>query len=133
MATARAAYRRALWRTLVFLGALAFVGWSMARALIVTDVAMLLVIVCVGFDLAGELQFRRTHPDVIAVTAEHRLYAVGPALGALTTSGIASFPRALRHRTLLAFWGPYLPIEILVPRSQAAAARAALSRDPDQG
>jgi hypothetical protein len=81
----------------------------------------------VAFDVAAEVRFRQVHPDAVGVTAEHRLYAVGPALAALTVAGIPGFPRALRHRALLAFWGPYLPVEILVPRSRADDARAVLA------
>jgi len=127
LALARAAHRRALWQTVAFLAALSLVGWLDAWTMILIDVVTPLVILCVAFDVAAEVRFRQVHPDAVAVTAEHRLYAVGPALAALTFAGIAGFPRALRHRALLAFWGPYLPVEILVPRSRADDARAVLA------
>jgi hypothetical protein len=125
-AMARAAFQRALLGTLAFLGALAFVAWLDNGVKLAADAGTLLVITCAALDVAGELRFRGAHGDVAIVTAEHRLYAVGPELAALEAAGIACFPRALRHRTLLAFWGPYLPVEILVPRSQAVDARAVL-------
>ena len=126
-ALARAAYRRALWQTLAFLGALTFLGWLADGAYLVIDAGSLFVVACVALDVAGELRFRRAHAEVAGVTAEHRLYAVGPALAVLAAAGIANFPRALRHRTLLAFWAPYLPIEILVPLDRADEARALLT------
>jgi hypothetical protein len=126
LATARAAFRRAQLRAVAFLCALGFVAWLDGGANLAVDVVALLVVACAALDVAGELRFRGAHGDVAAVTAEHRLYAVGLALAALQAGGIAHFPRALRHRTLLAFWGPYLPIEILVPRRQAVEAQAIL-------
>ena len=126
LATARAAFRRARLRAVAFLCALGFVSWLDGGVALAVDVVALLVIGCAALDIAGELRFRGAKGDVAVVTAEHRLYAVGPALAALEAGGIAHFPRALRHRTLLAFWGPYLPVEVLVPRHQAVEARALL-------
>ena len=127
VALARAAYRRSLWQTLAFLAALAFVGWLADGAKLMVDAIALLIAACVALDVAAELRFRRAHADVASVMAEHRLYAVGPALATLAAAGIANFPRALRHRTLLAFWAPYLPVEILVPLGRADEARALLT------
>ena len=125
---ARAAFQSALFRALAFLGALGFVVWLDSGAKLAADAVTLLVVACAALDVAGELRFRSAHREVAVLTAEHRLYAVGPVLAALADAGIAHFPRALRHRTLLAFWGPYLPVEILVSRSQADLARALLDQ-----
>jgi hypothetical protein len=120
------AFRRGLAASLVFLGALYAISAHLERARIALDVLPVLVLLCVGLDLASELRFRRAQGDVIPVRPEHRLYAVGPALARLDRAGIAAFPRGLRHRALLGFFGPYIPVELLVPAPRAAEARAAL-------
>jgi hypothetical protein len=126
LAAARAAFQRARLGAVAFVCALGFVAWLDGGVNLTVDVVALLIVACAALDVAGELRFRAAHGDVAVVTAEHRLYAVGPALAALEAGGIAHFPRALRHRALLAFWGPYLPVEILVPRHRADDARAIL-------
>jgi hypothetical protein len=126
IAMARDAFRRARLHAIAFVCARGFVAWLDGGAKVTVEVIGVLVVACAALDVAGELRFRGAHGDVVAVTAEHRLYAVGPALAALNAGGIAAFPRALRHRALLAFWGPYLPVEILVARGRADEAQAIL-------
>ncbi len=54
----------------------------------------------------------------------HRVYAVEPALAALAAAGIPAFARTRHFRALSHFFGPYAPIEILVPLERAAEADA---------
>jgi len=44
----------------------------------------------------------------------------------LAEAGVAWHARARRHRALLYFFGPFIPVEILVPEAQANAAQGAL-------
>jgi hypothetical protein len=39
---------------------------------------------------------------------------------------LAGIPRALRHGALLSFWGPYVPVEVLVPAPRGEEAQARL-------
>jgi hypothetical protein len=125
-ALARQAFRRAIGRALAWLGA-AGVATIMAgeAGLAITSVA-LVALGCVGVDIVAELRFRRVHAagGMAIGWPMHRLYAVGPVLARLARAGIPAFPRGLRDRTLLSFWGPYVPIEILVPPARASEARA---------
>jgi hypothetical protein len=124
---APALFRRGVWQSLAFLVALAFVKVRCEDAHLALSVLELLVVACVALDVADELRLRLAHADLARVVVEHRLYAVGPALAALASAGIPTCTRARRHRALLSFWGPYLPLEVLVPADRAAEARALLT------
>jgi hypothetical protein len=73
-------------------------------------------------DLMGEWSFRRRHAQVVGAWPIHRVYAVAPALEALAKNGIPAYPRGLHHRTLLQFFGAYVPVELLVPGGDAERA-----------
>jgi preprotein translocase subunit SecY len=79
-----------------------------------------------GLDLAGEWRYRTGRDEVAIGWSEHRIYAVDTDLATLSEAGIAAYPRAVCFRTLLQFFGPYLPIDLLVPARDAARARALL-------
>ncbi len=76
----------------------------------------------VVLDVGKEWRFRRSHDDLVRVWPVHRVYAVQPAQQALHAAGIPAFARGLHHRTLLQFFGPYVPIALLVPAAKAAQA-----------
>jgi hypothetical protein len=120
VAAAHAAFRRAAWRALLFLGAMAAMSWYVDRAQVTLDILWLTVIGCIAADLVGELRFRRRHPDLVSLPPIHQLHTVGPALHQLAGAQIPAYPRALRHAALLNSWGPYVPVEILVPRARAS-------------
>ena len=86
-------------------------AWSVALA-----VALVL-------DIAAELRARRAMPDLVPVWPEHRPYAIAAAREALGAEDIPVHARGERLRRLLQFFGPYVPIDLMVP--QAHAARAA--------
>ncbi len=98
--------------------------WGHAGALPFSlfELVWLFVGTAVVVDLAGEWRFRRLHSRLIGVWPVHRVYAVQPALKALTDASIPAFPRGLHHRTLLQFFGPYVPVTLLVPAAQATEA-----------
>jgi hypothetical protein len=83
------------------------------------DLALLAILTAVVRDLLQEWRFRRGQPKLVPVWPVHRVYAVQPALRALEQAGIAAFPRGLHHRTLLQFFGPFVPITLLVPPEKA--------------
>jgi hypothetical protein len=86
----------------------------------------LILAAAAGLDLAGEWRYRTGRDEVAIGGSEHRIYAVDTALVTLSEAGIAAYPRAVCFRTLLQFFGPYLPIDLLVPARDAARARALL-------
>jgi hypothetical protein len=85
------------------------------------------VVTAVILDLVAEWRFRRRHGALVPVWPLHRLYAVDPALDLLHAAGIPAHPRSVHARTLLQFFAPYLPVDLLVPEADAARARALLS------
>jgi hypothetical protein len=121
---ARAAFGNGFGRAVALGLALAGVRSLGLQAHVGLDPLMMAVIGCVAVDLAGERRFRRDHGAVTAVWPLHRTYAVGPALSGLAAAGIPAFPRALRHGALVSFWGPYVPVELLVPAPRAEEAQA---------
>ncbi len=97
------------------------------------DTIALVVATAVLLDLAREW---RAHAgrDLVPVWEIHQVYAVDPALAALAGAGIDAHARSAFHRTLLQFFGPLVPVAVLVPRAQVDAAlavlRAGLSSGP---
>ncbi len=79
-------------------------------------------------DVLAEWRARSAEPSLVSVWPEHRLYAVDPALDALAAAGIRGSLRGVHYRTLGQFFAPYVPVEILVPAQDAAAAQAVLRR-----
>ena len=102
------------------------IAWVVAinasEGLIAIDLMTLAVFTAIVGDLRFEWVARTQRPKVVRVWPVHRVYGVEPALQALSEAGIWAFPRGLRHRTLLQFFGPYVPIEILVPEDRGAEA-----------
>jgi hypothetical protein len=116
------AFRRGLLASLLYLGVLGAIFTTLERVRIGLDLFGALMVLCVALDVGAEWLFRRARGDVAAVWPEHRLYAVRPALDRLEQAGIPAFARGLRHRTLLGFLGPYVPVDLLVPATHAAQA-----------
>ncbi|MDF1563611.1 MAG: hypothetical protein P1V51_11240 [Deltaproteobacteria bacterium] len=83
---------------------------------------LVMIAVLIARDLAGEWAFRRRHGAVARVWPLHRVYAVLPVLALLEGEGIPAYPRAFGHRVLLNFFGPYVPVELLVPTAEAERA-----------
>jgi len=79
----------------------------------------MVVAVAVLMDVAAEWRARRARGELVAVWPVHRVYAVDPAVAYLARHGIVAFPRAVRHRTLLQFFGPFVPVELLVTEADA--------------
>ena len=91
------------------------------------DVLLVATVVAVFLDCIREWRAWTYDPTLVSVWPLHRLYAVAPVVEVLRTAGIFAFPRAFGHRTLLQFFGPYVPVEILVPAKDADRARTILT------
>lgn len=110
------------WRTAGLLAALLVADHLLLRQRIDLDYISVLVLTFVGMDLFAEARARRATPELFKVWELHRVYAVAPVLAALEQAGVTAQLRGLHHRTLLYFFGPYVPIEVLVPAGQEARA-----------
>ncbi|UQA57499.1 SecDF P1 head subdomain-containing protein [Polyangium aurulentum] len=136
-AEARAELRPAAMRALVFLLALLSIELLAYRfALLVVSSWTVALAVALGLDIITELRARLSMPDLIAVWPEHRPYAIAAAREALEAEGIPVHARGERMRRLLQFFGPYVPIELMVPKAHAKRAvkvvrRVLLAREGD--
>ena len=84
------------------------------------------VVTAVIMDVVGEWRARHGR-ELRSVWPLHRVYAVDPALARLAAAGITAYPRGVYLRTLLQFFGPWVPVELLVPEDRAAEAEALLT------
>jgi hypothetical protein len=88
--------------------------------------AMVLGLVLV--DLVDEFGAIRRLGPLVSVWSLQRTAEVEPLVRALGERGIEAFPRAFGARTTQQFFAPWMPIGVLVPQAQEAAARAFISR-----
>jgi hypothetical protein len=77
-------------------------------------------------DARDEWRAREGDETLVSVWSEHRGYAVDPLCAALARAGIPCHARAMRYHTLMRFFAPLVPVELLVPRARATEALAAL-------
>jgi preprotein translocase subunit SecY len=125
----RAARRPALIRSLVFVFLVVLSSFAAQRiARVVFDTTLVVVVTAVALDAIEEWRFRRRHGPLCEVWRIHQLYAVSPALLILQAAGIAAHARSANHRTLLQFFGPFIPVSLLVPEHQAVKAEGLLRR-----
>ncbi len=89
------------------------------------DAALLAAIV---LDLMHEMRTRLTHGSATPVAELHRVYALDVALELLARHEIRAEPRSHYFRGLLQFFGPYVPIEILVAEKDAKRARKIVAK-----
>ena len=79
----------------------------------------LVLLVAVALDVIAEAGALRRHGELVGVWPEHRLYAVDSARRALDGAGIPSLARSAHQRVLWQFFGPLIPVQIMVPRERA--------------
>ncbi len=77
-------------------------------------------------DAVAEARARRRHPQLGLAAVLHQIQRASIVEEVLAREGIACHLRARHLRALLAFFGPYVPVEVLVPAAQAERARALL-------
>lgn len=98
---------------------------SVSLGLDLPEAGGLLLAVAIGMDLLDEVRMR-LEGRWAAVWPVHRVYEVEPALAALTAAGIPARAQGGCTRALLQFYGPYIPIQLMVPPEQTGEARALL-------
>jgi preprotein translocase subunit SecY len=91
-----------------------------------TEVLLGVVLTAAIMDLSAEWRARRAHGPLVAIWPEHRLYAIDPIVQRLESAGIPVLARSAYVRALLQFFGPWVPVEIMVPAAHAERARALL-------
>jgi hypothetical protein len=123
-AVAGAAARAVLFNVLLVVAA---AGLAAARAPV--DLLSATVLIAVALDLIGEWR-AQAHGPLISIWPSSRPYELGTLLARLRGAGIPAHARALHHRSLLQALGPYLPVEILVPKEHEQPARVLLDAPP---
>jgi hypothetical protein len=122
----QASWRRATLLSLVILllvaagSLLAALDGPEARALV--DAALAMIAAAVLLDALDDLQARRA--DLVAVWPLQHAQHAELVHRVLSDAGIECHLQASHLRTLLAFFGSYAPIDVLVPAAAAEGARA---------
>jgi hypothetical protein len=127
---ARAQLRLAGIRSALFVAAVVLGGAlaaQLGRGRVALEVTGLILGTGVLLDLIDEWRARNHQADLKSVWPVHRVYAVGPAVDALRAADITVVVRGMHHRTLLQFFGAFVPVDLLVPHHQAERALALLS------
>jgi hypothetical protein len=123
----------ALWPAVV--ASTAYIGLLVALQVLVARSAPWLLLAplssallaAIALDVAAEWRARAAIDDPVAVWPLHRVQLADLATGALRSAGIEVHPRGLYHRSLLHFFGPFVPVALMVPRAQAQQAHELLA------
>jgi hypothetical protein len=119
----------AVIRTLAFVGAVVAIRLGVGAYVPRVPTALSIVLAtALAADLVAEWRARLRVGELCLVWPEHRPYAIAPAMAALEAAGIDGHARSARQRTMLQFFGPWLPIEILVAPGSADEARRVIAR-----
>ena len=86
----------------------------------------LLLLPALVLDLLREWRARRDLGDLATIWELPAVHAVNPVLRALSAAGIPAHARGAGLRTLFQFFGPFAPVQVMVPTAQAAQAEAVL-------
>jgi hypothetical protein len=97
------------------------------RGDVVWHAAGVLVGVAASVDLVAEIRARARLGELTTLVSEQRIDAADALAARLRAAGIEVHLRALRHRTMLQWLGPYVPVEVMVPVAEEDAARAVLT------
>jgi len=124
-----ATWQRATTVSMLLLVGLAVVvaatGSLVPDAAWMADAATLAVVVAYALDAYDDFQARRAR--LVVAWTLHQPHHADAAEQALADAGIASHMSASHLRALLSFFGPFAPIEVLVPVEHAQAARDKLA------
>ena len=119
---ARAALRRALLPTFLFLGCLVAARGILSSGATLGIAISTPLIVAVLLDLVASIRALRADPGRVVVWEERRPYAATAVCAGLRVHGIDAWPRGLLALGFLNFFAPYAPAEITVPASDAKQA-----------
>lgn len=100
------------------------------------------IVTALVMDLVAEWKARWRRGDLVAIWPLHRVQRVDLVMRALAVVGIDAHARGVHLRSLLHFFGPFVPVVVFVPAGHADEARKvvraqlgvapALSDDPDR-
>lgn len=93
------------------------------------ELLMLVYVPPILFDIGQEVLTTLRHGRLSRVASTHSPDEADRLAGLLVAREIPAVSRAIRHRTLLRFLAPYLPIEVLVPLRDRRAALSFLRED----
>lgn len=82
------------------------------------DVWTPFVLAALCLDAVGNLSFWAKHSDTVSLYQSHRVYRAVRIASALRARGLDVHLSGLRHRSLLHFFGPYVPVRVLVPATE---------------
>jgi preprotein translocase subunit SecY len=122
------AHRSLVWqRTVTSVGYLAglVLGAHMVNRLIGVTVNLILgvYVTAAALDIKAEWRARQaSKAPLVKIWELHRIYAVEPVRRALEGEGITACFRGLNFRSLLYFFGPYVPVDVMVPAPRAEQA-----------
>lgn len=107
-----------------YVAGIAGLAWLLARWAppSLQDAMWMAVCTAIVMDLVSEWRARRRCRDLVAVWPVHRVQLADVAVRALQDAGIGAHTRGRYHRSLLYFFGPFVPIEIMVPAERAEEA-----------
>jgi preprotein translocase subunit SecY len=118
---------RAVWKSAFlsvgFLWGLVLVGQGLSTKGLHMNLGAIVLLTLVALDLRAEWSAFRVCPQLIRVWELHRLYAVDTLAGHFADQQLEVHYRGLHHRSLLHFFGPYVPVELMVAPEDAPAVR----------
>jgi SecY len=112
----------------IYVVGIAGLAWLMQRwyPSFVHDAMWIAVSTAIGMDLVSEWRARRRCRALTSVWPVHRVQVADIAVRALEDAGIGAHTRGRYHRSLLYFFGPFVPIDIMVPAERAGEAAGLL-------
>ncbi len=75
---------------------------------------VLATLVAIALDALDEWRARARHANLQSIWVDQRSYGVQIATHVLTRDAVPSFVRGTHYRALLQFFGPYVPLEVMV-------------------
>ncbi len=116
-AARRAALPSAIARTIVYLAVM-----ELLLVYFPIDLLGLATAAAVAMDVAAELRLEIAGGKPVAVRRIQKPDRADDLIESLREAGIPAVAQGAFHRTLLQFFGPFIPVDILVPAAQAARA-----------
>jgi hypothetical protein len=119
---------RALWQAIGRTGAVLIAAALLSgRGALALDVTMPIVLTALVMDLRAEWRMRVKHGELVSVRPVHQLAHLDAYVARLAAAGVPVLPRAENYRALLWFFGPFIPVELMVPASRAEEAASAIA------
>ncbi len=115
-----------IWRSATFLLGILAIASIVNDITYLPQVILIVAATALVLDIRDEWRARREHGGLVAVWSLSRLYAVDVALEGLQAVDVPTHVRGVHLRSLMQFFGPYLPLVVLVPTRQEKIARGAL-------